>query len=68
LIKESQRLHSLRYPQRKIYVPLQWLYGHQAYWNTLTGPVIIHKANVNEWITFLQGAIGLDNFQKQIPW
>jgi hypothetical protein len=34
----------------------------------LTGPVIIDKTNVDEWITLVRGVIGADNFQKQIAW
>jgi simple sugar transport system substrate-binding protein len=55
------------------YVPLQRLYWYREYGYTpesdiLTGPVIIDKTNVDDWITLVQGVIGLDNFQKQIPW
>jgi PAS domain S-box-containing protein len=51
------------------YVPLQWLYWYREYGYTpghdiLTGPVIIDKANVDQWITLVQGVIGPDKFQK----
>ena len=51
------------------YVPLQWLYWYREYGYTperdiLTGPVIIDKANVDQWITLVQGVIGPDEFQK----
>ena len=55
------------------YLPLQWLYWYREYGyaperDISTGPVVIDKVNVDEWITLVQGVIGLDNFQKQIPW
>ena len=55
------------------YAPLQWLYWYHEYGYTpesdiLTGPVIIDKTNVDHWINFVQGVVGADNFQKQIPW
>jgi simple sugar transport system substrate-binding protein len=55
------------------YVPLQWLnwyreYGYTPEGDILTGPVMIDKTNVDHWITLVQGVIGADNFQKQIPW
>ena len=55
------------------YVPLQRLYWYREYGYTpesdvLTGPIIIDKTNVDHWITLVQGVIGADNFQKQIPW
>ena len=55
------------------YVPLQSLYWYREYGyvperDILTGPVMIDKANVDEWITLVQGVVGLDNFQKQISW
>ena len=55
------------------YVPLQRLYwyrefGYNPESDILTGPVIIDKSNVDEWITLVQGVIGADNFQKQIAW
>jgi simple sugar transport system substrate-binding protein len=55
------------------YVPLQRLlwyreYGYTPESDTLTGPVIIDKTNVDHWITLVEGVIGADNFQKQIPW
>jgi len=55
------------------YVPLQRLYWYREYGYTpesdiLTGPVIIDKTNVDHWITLVQGVIGADNFQKQMPW
>ena len=51
------------------YVPLQWLYWYREYGyaperDILTGPVIIDKNNVDQWITLVQGAIGADKFQK----
>ena len=51
------------------YVPLQWLYWYREYGYTperdiLTGPVIIDKANVDQWITLVRGVIGPDEFQK----
>jgi simple sugar transport system substrate-binding protein len=55
------------------YVPLQMLcwyreYGYTSESDILTGPVIIDKTNVDHWITLVQGLIGADNFEKQIPW
>jgi simple sugar transport system substrate-binding protein len=55
------------------YVPLQWLYWYREYGytpesDTLTGPVIIDKTNVDQWIALVQGVIGADNFRSQIPW
>jgi PAS domain S-box-containing protein len=55
------------------YVPLQRLYwyrefGYNPESDILTGPVIIDKTNVDEWITLVRGVIGADNFQKQIAW
>jgi PAS domain S-box-containing protein len=55
------------------YVPLQRLYwyrefGYNPESDILTGPVIIDKTNVDEWITLVQGVIGADNFQEQIAW
>jgi PAS domain S-box-containing protein len=55
------------------YVPLQRLYwylefGYAPEGDTLTGPVIIDKSNVDQWIRLVQDVIGADNFQKQIPW
>jgi simple sugar transport system substrate-binding protein len=55
------------------YVPLQQLHWYREYGYTpetdiLTGPVLIDKTNVDDWITLVQGVIGADNFQKQIPW
>jgi simple sugar transport system substrate-binding protein len=55
------------------YVPLQRLYWYREFGYTperdiLTGPVIIDKTNVDQWITLVQGVIGADNFQKQIAW
>jgi simple sugar transport system substrate-binding protein len=55
------------------YVPLQRLYwylefGYAPEGDILTGPVIIDKSNVDQWIRLVQGVIGADNFQKQIPW
>jgi simple sugar transport system substrate-binding protein len=54
------------------YVPLQQLHWYREYGYTpetdiLTGPVLIDKTNVDHWITLVQGVIGADNFQKQIP-
>jgi PAS domain S-box-containing protein len=51
------------------YVPLQWLYWYREYGYTperdiLTGPVIIDKTNVDQWITLVQGVVGTDKFQK----
>jgi simple sugar transport system substrate-binding protein len=51
------------------YVPLQWLYWYREYGYTperdiLTGPVIIDKGNVDQWITLVQGVIGADEFEK----
>jgi PAS domain S-box-containing protein len=51
------------------YVPLQWLHWYREYGYTperdiLTGPVIIDKTNVDQWITLVQGVIGTDEFQK----
>ena len=51
------------------YVPLQWLYWYREYGYTperdiLTGPVIIDKGNVDQWITLVQGVIGPDKFEK----
>jgi simple sugar transport system substrate-binding protein len=43
-------------------------YGYAPEGDILTGPVIIDKTNVDQWITLVQGVIGADNFQKQIPW
>jgi simple sugar transport system substrate-binding protein len=50
-------------------VPLQWLYWYREYGYTperdiLTGPVIIDKGNVDQWITLVQGVIGPDKFEK----
>jgi simple sugar transport system substrate-binding protein len=55
------------------YVPLQRLHWYREYGYTPesdipTGPVIIDKTNVDSWIRLVQGVIGADNFQKQIPW
>ena len=55
------------------YVPLQRLYWYREFGyapesDILTGPVIIDKTNVDQWITLVQGVIGADNFQKQIAW
>ena len=55
------------------YVPLQRLYWYLEYGyapegDVLTGPVIIDKSNVDQWIRLVQGVIGADNFQKQTPW
>jgi simple sugar transport system substrate-binding protein len=55
------------------YLPLQRLHWYREYGYTpesdiLTGPVIIDRTNVDHWITLVQGVIGADNFQKQIPW
>ena len=51
------------------YVPLQWLYWYREYGYTperdiLTGPVIIDKGNVDQWITLVQGVIGPDKFEQ----
>jgi PAS domain S-box-containing protein len=51
------------------YVPLQWLYWYREYGYTperdiLTGPVIIDKTNVDQWITLVQGVVGADKFQQ----
>jgi two-component system sensor histidine kinase/response regulator len=51
------------------YVPLQWLYWYREYGyaperDILTGPVIIDKGNVDQWITLVQGVIGPDKFEK----
>jgi two-component system sensor histidine kinase/response regulator len=55
------------------YVPLERLYWYREFGyapenDILTGPVVIDKTNVDHWITLVQGVIGADNFQKQIPW
>jgi simple sugar transport system substrate-binding protein len=55
------------------YVPLQRLYWYREFGyapenDILTGPGVIDKTNVDHWITLVQGVIGADNFQKQIPW
>jgi simple sugar transport system substrate-binding protein len=55
------------------YVPLQWLYWYREFGyapekDIMTGPVIIDKTNVDDWITLVQGVIGVDNFQQQISW
>ena len=55
------------------YVPLQRLYWYREYGyspenDVLTGPGIIDKTNVDDWITLVQSVIGADSFQRQIPW
>jgi PAS domain S-box-containing protein len=55
------------------YVPLQRLYWYREYGyapenDVLTGPSIIDKTNVDDWITLVRGVIGADNFQRQTPW
>jgi len=51
------------------YVPLQWLFWYQEYGyiperDILTGPVIIDKTNVDQWITLVKDVIGADKFYK----
>jgi PAS domain S-box-containing protein len=51
------------------YVPLQWLFWYQEYGyaperDILTGPVIIDKTNVDQWITLVKDVIGADKFHK----
>jgi simple sugar transport system substrate-binding protein len=51
------------------YVPLQWLFWYHEYGyiperDILTGPVIIDKTNIDQWITLVKDVIGADKFQK----
>jgi PAS domain S-box-containing protein len=55
------------------YLPLQWLhwyreFGYAPEKDIVTGPVIIDKTNVDDWIGLVQGVIGVDNFQGQVSW
>jgi simple sugar transport system substrate-binding protein len=48
---------------------LQWLFWYQEYGyaperDILTGPVIIDKTNVDQWIILVKDVIGADKFHK----
>ena len=71
VVEDDQALHTLSWLQG--YVPLQRLYWYREYGyspenDVLTGPGIIDKTNVDDWITLVQSVIGADSFQRQIPW
>jgi simple sugar transport system substrate-binding protein len=55
------------------YLPMEILYfykkmGMAPLDDIITGPIVINRDNVDEWIKFVKATIGEDAYKKQITW